>query len=86
MTLSSSGDRAGAELVGGLLRLGEVEVADRHLHALTDERLGRRLADAAGGAGDRGDLAGQDLGLLRHGTSKFVTGASPYGPLAEPGG
>ena len=31
------GDRPRAELVGGALRLGEVEVADRDLHPLPDE-------------------------------------------------
>ena len=36
------------------------------LHPLAREGLRRRLADAACGAGDRGDLADEDAGLLCH--------------------
>ena len=41
---------------GGLRRL-PVDVADRHLGAFLGVELGDRLADAAGRAGDQGDLA-----------------------------
>ncbi len=60
---------AGAELGGSLLGRGKVDVADRHLHSLTQERLRRCLADPARRAGDRRGLAGEDTGLLGHALS-----------------
>jgi hypothetical protein len=59
-------DGAGAEFVGGLARGVEVDVADRHLHSLTEQRLRGRASDAAGCAGDRGCLSGEDARLLGH--------------------
>ena len=61
--------RAVAELGGGGLGGGGVEVADRDDDALAGERAGERLADAAGAAGDDGDLAGQRAGCLGHGVN-----------------
>jgi hypothetical protein len=58
----------GADLGRRLLGQRHVEIADRHLHALGRERLRRRLADAARGARDGGDLADEDAGLLGHPT------------------
>jgi hypothetical protein len=55
-----------AQLLGGLPGELDVEVADRHFHALAHERAGRLQADAARAAGDGGDLAGEDAGLLGH--------------------
>src|SRR5947207_1219138 len=60
------GDRAAAELIGGLLRGGDVEVADGHAHALAEERGRHRPADAPCAAGDRDDLSGEDSRLLGH--------------------
>ena len=64
---------------------------DRDLHALAREGLRRRLADAACGAGDGGDLADEDAGLLGHaGTCllRKVNDASPNasGQRARPAG
>jgi hypothetical protein len=59
-------DRARAQLGRGLPGEREVDVADRDLHSLTQERLRRRLADPARGAGDRRGLPGEDTGLLGH--------------------
>ena len=53
--------RRGAEL-GGHGAAGVVlHVREDHLGAVPDELGGRRLADAAGRAGDDGDLAGKPL-------------------------
>ena len=51
------GDAAAAELGRGLLGEREVEVADRDPGAAADQRRRRRLADPAGSARDRDDLA-----------------------------
>ncbi len=53
----------------GCHRSGEVavEVADRQGGSLSCERAGRRGADAAGGAGDHDDFAGQVAGSAGHG-------------------
>ena len=61
-------DGARAELGGGLARRLDVHVADRHLHALAQERLGGGTPDPARGTGDRGGLSGEDAGLLGHGS------------------
>ena len=61
-------DGARAQLGGGLPRRVEVHVADRHPHALAQERFGGRAPDAARGTGDRGGLSGEDAGLLGHGS------------------
>ena len=60
-------DRARAELRGGLLGGGEIDVADRHPHPGGQERLRGGAADAARGAGDRGALTGDEAGGLGHG-------------------
>jgi len=77
-----------AELGGGGLRGGEVQVADGDFHALGDERARRLLADAAGTAGDRYDLTAEDAGLLGHGAlllggtnvtlASTVAGSGPF--------
>ena len=59
-------DRPAADLGGGLLGDGAVEVRDRDAHALAGERVGERLADAAATAGDHGHLAGEGAQLLSH--------------------
>ncbi len=51
----------------------QVHVADRDPHALVQERLRGRAADAARGAGDRRRLAGEDTGLLGHRISPPVS-------------
>jgi hypothetical protein len=56
----------GTDLGGRLLGELGVEVADGDLHPLAREGLRRRLADAACRAGDGGDLADEDAGLLGH--------------------
>ncbi len=55
-----------AELGGGLLGRLQVDVADRHPHALAQERLRGGATDATRAAGDRGGLSGEDTGLLGH--------------------
>ncbi len=62
-------DGARAQLGGGLAGHVEVHVADRDPHALAQQRLRGRLADAARGAGDRRRLPGEDSGLLGHALS-----------------
>ena len=57
MTSTRQRQGAAAELRRGLLGEGEVEVADRDAAAFADQRRRGRLADAAGAAGDRDDLA-----------------------------
>ena len=56
---SRLGDRRRPQLGGGLLRRLDVEVADRHAHAGSGQRLGRGAPDPARRR-DRGMLAGQD--------------------------
>ena len=59
-------DGARAELRRGAPRGIDVEVADRHAHALAQEGFGGRAADATCGARDRGRLSGEYAGLLCH--------------------
>ncbi len=47
----------GAGVLGGdLVEVLLQQVGDHHLHARVQERLGHAIADAAGAAGDEGDL------------------------------
>ncbi len=63
-----------SDLCRSLLSRPQVDVADRHPHALAQTRLRDYTADAARAAGDRGGLSGEDTGLLGH--------ESPPGVLA----
>ena len=60
-------DRSRPELGSGLARRVEIDVADRHLHAVAQERFRRRAADATRASGDRGCLSGEDSGCFGHG-------------------
>jgi hypothetical protein len=60
------GHRARAELRSGRTCGLEVHVADRHLHAVAQERFGGRTSDPACGARDGGCLSCEDAGLLCH--------------------
>ena len=78
----------GADLGGRLLGELGVEVSDGDLHPLARKGLRRRLADAARGAGDGGDLADEDAGLLCHEEPcllRKVNDASPNASASAPG-
>jgi len=64
--VQAQGDRRRPQLGGGLLRRLDVEVADRHAHAGSGQRLGRGAPDPARRPGDRGGLAGQDALTFGH--------------------
>ena len=60
--VAAHGDGLAAGLLDQACRLGVgllVDVGDHHAGALTGERLGGGAADACGGSGDEGDLAGE---------------------------
>ncbi len=59
-------DRARSELGGGLTGGVVVDVADRDLHPLAQQRLGGGPSDPARGARDSDRLSGEDAGLLGH--------------------
>ena len=59
-------DRSVTELVGRPLRQRRVDVADRDLRTLGDQRRRGGPADAAGAAGDRDHLPGQRSWDFRH--------------------
>ncbi len=59
-------DGARAELIGGGARGVEVDISDRDLHALAEQRLRGGTADPARSPGDRCGLSGEDAGLLGH--------------------
>jgi hypothetical protein len=73
----------GADLGCSLLGELGVEVPDGDLHALAREGLRRRLADAARGAGDGGDLADDDAGLLCHSETCLLAKVNDASPNAS---